>query len=147
MPVGDDRRIIAHICNDMGLWGRGFVKDVAQRWPSARSRYLAWHRLGGPTPFALGEVQLVGVEPSLWIANMIGQHGIRTVDGIPPIRYDAVRQALAMVALCAHGLDASIHMPRIGCGLANGTWEPILAIIEGELLTSGLSVTVYDLPT
>ncbi|MGH7866045.1 MAG: Appr-1-p processing protein, partial [Candidatus Dormibacteraceae bacterium] len=26
-------KIIAHICNDVGGWGKGFVLAVSQRWP------------------------------------------------------------------------------------------------------------------
>jgi hypothetical protein len=36
-------------------------------------------------------------------------------------------------------------MPRIGCGLAGGRWELIDPIIDDELVTRGVDVTVYDL--
>ena len=36
-------------------------------------------------------------------------------------------------------------MPRIGCGLAGGTWEKIALIIEETLLTKHIQVTVCDL--
>lgn len=53
---------------------------------------------------------------------MIGQHGIyKDSKGLPPIRYDAVRQCLKEVALFAIDHKASVHMPRIGCGLAG--WQ------------------------
>lgn len=52
---------------------------------------------------------------------MIGQQGIyKNTNGLPPIRYEAVRQCLKKVALFAMEQKASIHMPRIGCGLAGG---------------------------
>lgn len=40
---------------------------------------------------------------------------------------------------------ASIHMPRIGCGLAGGKWEVIEQIIKEELIDKEIAVTVYDL--
>jgi hypothetical protein len=36
-------------------------------------------------------------------------------------------------------------MPRIGCGLAGGTWDKIEPIIERTLLAKGIEVVVYDL--
>ena len=40
----------------------------------------------------------------------------------------------------------SVHMPRIGCGLAGGTWERIEPLIVKVLCERGIPVTVYDLP-
>ena len=72
------------------------------------------------TDFGLGSVQFVQVEPYLWVANMIGQHGVRGGSRTPPIRYEAVAACLDKVAEKAREIDASLHMPRIGCGLAGG---------------------------
>lgn len=62
-----------------------------------------------------------------------------------PIRYDAVLEGLRTLADYAIGLGASIHMPRIGCGLAGGDWRIIEAIIQVSLIDPGIDVTVYDL--
>jgi hypothetical protein len=35
-------------------------------------------------------------------------------------------------------------MPRIGCGLAGGTWDKVEPIVLKEL--AGLDVFVYDMP-
>jgi hypothetical protein len=37
-------------------------------------------------------------------------------------------------------------MPRIGCGLAGGTWDQIEMIIREELIARNIAVYVYDLP-
>jgi hypothetical protein len=37
-------------------------------------------------------------------------------------------------------------MPRIGCGLAGGSWQEIELIIRDELTARAIAVTVYDLP-
>ncbi|GAB3876631.1 hypothetical protein GCM10029964_023970 [Kibdelosporangium lantanae] len=85
--------------------------------------------------------------PDVWVANMVGQHGITTRRTTrPPIRYDAVRQSLHVLAEHVIGLNASVHMPRIGCGLAGGDWELVEPIITAELVTRGVPVTVYDVP-
>lgn len=144
-PAGEGPRVIAHICNDSGGWGRGFVTAVSGRWPEPERRYRDWFAGREAIPFDLGQVQLVAVEEQLWVANMIGQHGTRREDQPAPIRYDAVRACLQRVAAFAVEHDASVHMPRIGTGLAGGSWEEISGIIEAELVARGIAVTVYDL--
>jgi O-acetyl-ADP-ribose deacetylase (regulator of RNase III) len=141
-PRGDGPRIIAHVCNDIGAWGAGFALALSARWPQPERLYREWHDRSG---LRLGETQLLAVGEGLLVANMIGQHGIRPEDGIPPVRYDAIRTALRRLAGCAADLGASVHMPRIGCGLAGGTWDKIEPLL-GELTMNGIPVTVYDLP-
>jgi O-acetyl-ADP-ribose deacetylase (regulator of RNase III) len=145
-PQGAGPHVIVHVCNDIGGWGRGFVVAVSRRWPEPERAYRAWSRGHGDAPFALGQVQFVRVEEQLWVANLIGQHDIRPHGGTPPIRYPAVREGLARVAAFAQRHGASIHMPRIGAGLAGGSWAEVSDIIRDELVGRGLAVTVYDLP-
>jgi hypothetical protein len=52
---------------------------------------------------------------------------------------------LAKVAQKALELEASVHMPRIGCGLAGGEWSRIEPLIVNSLCEKGVDVTVYDL--
>ena len=118
---------------------------LSRRWPEPEQCYRAWHRGESNAPFELGQVQFVQVENDTWIANLIGQCDIRPSEGIPPIRYEAVRAGLLRIGSEAKRLGASIHMPRIGCGLAGGKWEEVSALIEQELLVHSIPVTVYDL--
>jgi len=37
-------------------------------------------------------------------------------------------------------------MPRIGCGLAGGSWDQIEPLLEEHLAGAGFDVRVYDLP-
>lgn len=145
VPQGPGPKFIVHICNDGGGWGKGFVVAVSKKWPEPEREYRRWHKLGGAQPFELGQVQFVNVETDIWVANMIGQHGMRTIGGMPPVRYDAIETGLKQVAAFAQKHQASVHMPRIGCGLAGGKWEEIEPIIERALVAKGIDVTVYDL--
>lgn len=148
-PLGAGNRIIAHVCNDIGGWGRGFVLALSARWPEPEDQYLRWfeHRTSpAGEEFRLGAMQLVMVEPSLWVANLIGQRDVIAGPAGPPVRYEAIEDALTSMATAAVERQASIHMPRIGSGLAGGDWEIIETIVERTLLGEGLSVTVYDLP-
>jgi O-acetyl-ADP-ribose deacetylase (regulator of RNase III) len=135
-PTGEGQKIIVHVCNDVGGWGRGFVVAISRRWPEPEIRETQ--------PFALGEVQFVQVESEITVANLVGQQGLITRQRTPPIRYDAIREGLSRVAQFAGATSASVHMPRIGCGLAGGTWEEIEPIISSEISAHGVPVTVYD---
>lgn len=137
--------IIVHVCNDLGGWGRGFVLALSRRWPEPERRYRAWHAGKDTLPFELGQVQFVQVEPAIWVANLIGQHGLRRQGRTPPVRYDAIRHGLKVVAAHARQWNAGVHMPRIGCGLAGGTWEEIGPIVQQELADQDIAVTIYDL--
>jgi O-acetyl-ADP-ribose deacetylase (regulator of RNase III) len=75
---------------------------------------------------------------------MIGQQGMKTGSNGVPIRYNAVEQCLEKVVHKAMELNASVHMPRIGCGLAGGTWNKIEPIIEKTLLKNDIDTYVYD---
>jgi O-acetyl-ADP-ribose deacetylase (regulator of RNase III) len=143
-PVGPDNKIIVHVCNDIGGWGRGFVVALSQRWTQPEREFRKWY--ASRENFILGEVQFVQVEKNIWVANMIGQRDIRTKkNGNLPVRYDAIGKALSKVAAFAAAQGASVHMPRIGCGLAGGTWDIMEPIILKELSEKEISVTVYDL--
>ncbi|GAA1425681.1 macro domain-containing protein [Streptomyces thermospinosisporus] len=144
VPSVKGTKIIAHVCNDIGGWGKGFVLAVSRRWPEPESAYRAWHRDRASNDFALGAVQLVQVERYVWVANMIGQRGTRTGSKGVSVRYEAIDSALGRLAGHAARLGASVHMPRIGCGLAGGKWSRIEPLITERLVRRGIPVTVYD---
>lgn len=145
LPQASGIKIIAHICNDIGGWGKGFVLAISERWPEPEKAYREWYRNRAKNDFALGNIQIVQTEPYIYVANMIGQQGIKVElsTGVP-IRYEAVEACLEKLAKEALRLNASIHMPRIGCGLAGGKWEHIEPLIEKTLLVSDIDVYVYD---
>ncbi|MFI7014651.1 macro domain-containing protein [Streptomyces sp. NPDC050164] len=137
-------KVIAHVCNDSGGWGKGFVLAISRRWPEPEAAYRAWHRSRAANDFGLGAVQLVQVERYVWVANMIGQRGTRTGSKGVPVRYEAIDTALETLAERAGDLGATVHMPRIGCGLAGGKWSRLEPLIEERLIRRGIQVRVYD---
>ena len=64
---------------------------------------------------------------------------------MPPIRYEALEECLEKTAQKAVELEASIHMPRIGCGFAGGSWKTIEDIILKTINLKNIEVYVYDL--
>lgn len=141
VPAEHPNAIIAHVCNDSGHWGAGFVLSISKRWISPELQYRQWHSTGSRS-FGLGKVQLVSVEPHLWVANMVAQHGVGR-RGM--IHYDALRTCLTELADLARLARASVHMPRIGCGLGGGDWSTVERIIYDTLICKGIHVIIYDL--
>ncbi|MET8138465.1 MULTISPECIES: macro domain-containing protein [unclassified Streptomyces] len=137
-------KLIAHVCNDIGGWGKGFVPALSRRWPEPEAAYRAWHRDRAGNDFGLGAAQFVQVEPCVWVANLVGRRGIRTGSKGVPVRYEAIDAALGPLADKAVELGASVHMPRIGCGLAGGKWSRVEPLVTERLVRRGLPVTVYD---
>ncbi len=144
-PQGKGVKIIAHVCNDLGGWGKGFVLALSRRWPEPEAAYRRWHRERAGNDFGLGAAGFVQVEPYVWVANLVGQRGIRTGRSSgAPVRYGAIDTALGALADKAAELGASVHMPRIGCGLAGGSWDRVEPLVLRRLVDRGIPVTVYD---
>lgn len=156
-PYDDGRRaMIVHVCNDAGGFGKGFAAAIAAKWPQVRRDYRLWYANDRAVPrFELGQIQTVALGPEgdlfrVSVINMIAQHGYRQRYSDPVhkfIDYQALSNCLRYVSTLALALnDVSIHMPRIGCGLAGGSWTEVEPIVQRLLVNRGLPVFVYDLP-
>lgn len=135
LPQGDGNKIICHICNDVGAWGAGFVLAISKRWATPEIAYRTKKK------HSLGQVDFIRVNNETLVANMIAQRGISFEKNIPPINYSAVKICLNIVNDMAFSTSSTVHMPRIGTGLAGGNWDDILKIIED---TMSVNVIVYD---
>ncbi|MCB0517205.1 MAG: hypothetical protein R2798_06365 [Chitinophagales bacterium] len=164
-PNEHGTKIIVHICNDIGGWGKGFVLAISKRWKQPEAEYRNWHKSkaleqtdtvqferlenrdkdSSEKKFELGNVQFVKATDDIWVANMIAQRDIRPdKNGVPPIRYSFVSECLERVRHFAKRQNASVHMPRIGCGLAGGHWAEIEKIINDNLTAHEIETIVYD---
>ena len=143
-PQAKGNKIIGHICNDLGRWGKGFVMAISRRWPEPEKAYRKWYKERAHNDFDLGALQIISVESDLWVANLIGQHGIKTGSQGLPIRYEAVEKCLFQLSQQAIQHHASVHLPRIGCGLAGGKWAEIEPLIKQQLCDNQVMVFVYD---
>lgn len=133
--------LIMHVCNDVGGWGRGFVLALSKRWPEPERVYREQQdRRLGATYFAQIPCE------NIMVANMVAQHDIRDCRhcGAPPIRYPALAECLRRVANHTEGGNLTIHAPRIGCGLAGGSWSVVDPLIDFYLRDR--EVYIYDLP-
>lgn len=150
-PVRSGTKFIIHVCNDMGVWGAGFVMALSKRWKQPEKEYRLWYEKkfmsNASGEFKLGAVQFVNVKDDrIVVCNMIGQHGVGVGnDGVPPIRYKAIEKALEIIATYALKVNATVHAPRFGAGLAMGSWSTIEQLIIKNLSAKDIDVTIYDL--
>ena len=148
-PIGDGHKYIIHCCNDLRMMGSGVARALFEKWGKVRKHYMDWHY---PSPLQLGEIQVVPVADGIDVVNMVAQHGIAIdLDGVPPIRYEAMRACLEEVADLAKAddnasNDASVHVPyKMGSDLAGGEWNRIEALLQECLVDKGIRVVVYDI--
>ena len=125
--------VIAHVCNNVGAWGAGFVLALSKKNSYPEQAYRSWydkkHYQG--VPFTLGASQLVKFkEKDILIANMIAQNELHPLDGVPPIRYEVLRQCLSGLHNFMKTHNYTLHMPRIGVGLAGGKWDKIETLVK-----------------
>jgi len=151
-PLGRGKQIIAHIVNDVGKFGAGFSGALDTRFKKIPSKsYAEWFRekevLG--IQFQLGAVLYTRVAgPRVMVAHMLAQHGVGT--DRQRVDYDALTVCLFDLMRSARQEKASVHMPRIGTGLAGGTWAVIgsilkLAFEHADGGRQSVQVYVYDL--
>jgi len=142
---GKGKKIIAQVCNDMGRWGKGFVMAITDTWGKHPGKlYRRWHKAGVEAQFALGRVQVIALTDMIDLANIIGQNGIKTGSKGPPVRYEAIELGLDAVCVHAASVNASVHMPRIGSGLAGGEWARIQLILEAMTKKHTVAIYVYE---
>ena len=147
--------VLVHVVNNVGAWGAGFSGSLGRRFPEARTTYRNWARdghvkikiAGFAEPavelFGLGKVLFVGLTPRRAVAHLCAQDGVGT--DRQRLRYDSLAECLKLLAthLDSVHYQGWLAMPRIGCGLAGGSWdrvEPLLALHLSHYRT-----VVYDL--
>ena len=140
-----ENRLIVHCCNTLGAWGAGFVVPLANRYPLAKEEYKKFINENKGKSI-LGEVNEVPVGKHLYIENLMGQSFLRKKpNGDIPCNYVAIETGFLNI-IKKHKENFSVHMPRIGCGLAGGDWKTIENIIYRTFIDiADVDVYVYDL--
>lgn len=136
-----------YICqqvNCKGVMGAGLAMQIRSQWPVVYQRYLEF--CYGNNGNKLGTYQEVLVEPKLYIVNLFGQNGYGR--GKRQTNYAALAAALfSFFRDCAQkNQDVTIRLPYgLGCGLAGGDWNTVLAIINDAAKAWNLNVEIWEL--
>lgn len=152
--------IIPHCVNDCngGVMGAGVALALYKRWPIVKKYYHKWANnnyglIEGfynytSGPFRLGEIQVLEVEPMIYISNMVGQRDTNTFCGISPIRYEAIRDCLLNLRIWLNNKKdiKNICSPKFGASLAGGSWPIIESIIYETFEKTDYNWVIYSLP-
>lgn len=135
--------VIAHGVSEKCVFGLGIAKQIAQVYTKAKESYLKRCKQGN---IHVGLIQIVPIYsfPLKYIVNMItqstyGRTGIH-------VDYDAVSVCMDKLLGWCKARNLSISIPKIGCGLAGGSWDRVEGIILDSLKNhDGVDVDVYYL--
>lgn len=142
--IGDKYSVICHCCNALGAWGKGFVVPLGKKYPIAREKYLKFIKMTKEEN-RLGSVSFAKVTDNIIVANIIGQYNIYPKDGQIPLDYEALEKGFRSVIdmFQTNNIPLTIHMPKIGCGLARGDWNVVEKIIKNTFINENIEVYVY----
>lgn len=156
-PVAGEAAVIAHICNDVGAWGAGFVLAINDLAMLPRQRYHHLAKAYGAEKGSLetiprGVVQFVPVERpdvagKLYVANMVAQMGLdkSEVSNGCLVDYDALRICLDQLFTFAKNNGCNVHFPKgIGSGLAGGDQNTIIGMITNAATGFTGDVTLWE---
>lgn len=143
-----DNRVIAHGCNCQGVMGSGVALRIKTDYPDAFEKYMdVYDKL----PYQAAQSQLLGLNvyaPQMdggVIVNMLTQLHFGSA-GHKYVSYDAIEECFREVAVALPNKGHNmLHIPRIGCGRANGNWDVVSGIISATIKNTKLSVTAWTL--
>lgn len=155
--VGDllganDVDIIVHQANLFHTFGAGIAKAINLRFPEAfeadkKTPHGDTNKLG---TYSVAKINVVnGVQPTSikFVVNLYSQSGMGGKDR--QTTYDAMVDGLTKLRdkLEARNDTLTVGIPfQLGCGLANGDWIIVRAIIESVFGKSRIPVIIYTLP-
>jgi O-acetyl-ADP-ribose deacetylase (regulator of RNase III) len=143
--VESDQILLAHGCNTKGRYSAGIAGTIRERMPFAYNAYrLAFE--DHKADFKLGSVIVAidignSIRPRI-VANMLIQEDYGRDPEQVYVDYDAINMAMHklnefVLATQDGGFDVSeigpiteVGFPLLGCGLGNGKWPVVSAIIE-----------------
>ena len=160
-PQTEDHRVlVAHVCNDVGAFGAGFVLAVTKAWGQGPEHKYKEQVSATPASERLGEVSYALVKeapngdllsPQIIVANMIAQSSTISTGNRRPLKYNALARCMdevARIVIKSQNENKcridSIHCPKFGSDLAGGDWAFIEELINDCWLVKGINVTVYE---
>lgn len=123
--------IIAHQVNCQNRMGSGVAKALFEKWPIVKTAYHEW--CDGKTPEQrLATIQVLEVEPDLYVANCFSQLDYGYDGKTVYTRYDAVESCFKVLnEMNTRAYLKQIYVPHgYGCGLANGDWNVVENIMD-----------------
>ena len=148
-----NKKIIIHICNELGIWAGRFGVRFSLIYSQAEEEYRKWYEkinknncYSSVLPF--GEIQKVVISDSLEVVNIIAQEGVKFSHNKTPVKYDAFRECLEkVVEVYKHDYNLpTIYFSELNLNDAGAEKEKIESIINDTLIKNAFSVTITNHP-
>lgn len=136
--IPQHRICIAHVVNNIKVWGGGFTASLEHQYPGTGADYRA--QLQGRKKGYIFFTQHGAVA----ICHMVAQEGVISANNPKPLDYDALDSCLGKLADSISPLNiTAIQMPMIGAGLAGGDWNVIEPMIAAHFHNASIPVTIF----
>ena len=131
LNFGPFPKTIAHVCNNLGSWGAGFVLAIDKAFgPGPKAAYQEHIRMRGG---ALGDiVEYQELTTGTQILNMIAQDNTRKEP--PYVDYDVLWTCFSKIE------QPILQIPAIGVGIGGGEWSELAGSIRDGLGSYGCVV-------
>lgn len=143
-------KVIAHGVNCQGVMGSGVALHILKKWPKVKALYLDYFtefNAGIDGENFLGQIDSVQIDrekTSKVIVNCFTQQFFGPGD-YRYLSYDALVSCMSkLYILCECYKVNEVAIPRIGCGLAGGSW-PIVKSILLDAFPPDFNIKVYVL--
>ncbi len=144
--------IIVHQANLFHTFGAGIARSIREKFPEA---YAADCKTNNGDPNKLGTFSTAQITDQRnttieYIVNLYSQTGLGSKDRQTSYDYmvvglEALKERLDKRH--AAGKKVCLGIPfQIGCGLANGSWTVVHAVIESIFKDAPYDVCIYTLP-
>jgi O-acetyl-ADP-ribose deacetylase (regulator of RNase III) len=139
-PCEHGWHVVAHVVNNVPAFGAGLAAQMARVWPDTKKQYYEWSK---SSTFQLGRVEMQMLSSGLVVAHLLAQNGLPAHDNPRPLDYEKLAQCLKTLGVRLQELEqSSLHIPRLGCGLARGLW-PVVATLLEQNIPAAIPITVY----
>lgn len=141
-----ERGIICHQVSAQGVMGSGVAAAIKNKWPSVYRDYInaipSNHANLDDRSEYMGRVIYTQINDELIIASIVAQLHYGNNKNVVYTSYDTLDNVLRCdIEPLSRHLSSPVHLPKIGCGLANGNWEVVQALIKQRLS----NYTVWEL--
>jgi O-acetyl-ADP-ribose deacetylase (regulator of RNase III) len=149
--VGDitttDCKVIAHGVNCQNVMGSGVARALFEKWPQVKGLYHSWFEefnAGPKGERALGQVDDLQLKDGKVIVNCFTQQFFGAGDR-RYLSYDALVSCMSkLYMICEYYKVNEVAIPKIGCGLAGGSWDITKAILN-DAFPPDFQIKVYVL--
>jgi O-acetyl-ADP-ribose deacetylase (regulator of RNase III) len=130
--------VIFHCCNCFCNMGSGIAPQIKNTFPEA---YEVDCKTTSGDKEKLGTISYTE-NTSPIVVNLYGQFGYGNRKlGKPDVDYDALRSAIKLMKQMFSG--KTFGGPKVGSGLAGGSWETIEKILEEEMMGEYVTIVNY----